>query len=157
MTLRTEKEQMAKRGKGKIKTGRTLDDAYIVLKDHFGVDMDYRRYKEIVYEVNKRIMEGVRQGEEFTLPYKLGSIRIKKQKINLNNLRIDFKHFNETGQKKKFLNEHTGGYYFFYKWDRTLTDIKNHFYYSFIPTRNNKKSLVKVLKSGEKGKRDYFE
>jgi hypothetical protein len=150
-------QRMGKRGKAKIKGGSTLEDAYSLLNEHFGVKIDHKRYKTIVYAVNKRIMEGVRNGEEFTMPYRLGSIRVKKQKVNLNNLRIDFKYFNETGIKKKYLNEHTGGYYFFYKWAKTLADVKNKYYYTFFPTRANKKSLVGLLKSGEMTKRDYYE
>ena len=145
------------RGKGKIRPGKNLADAYEILKDHFGTKIERKRFMKIAHAINKRIMEGIRNGEEFSMPYNAGTLRIKKYKVNYNNPRIDFNYYMKTGIKKKHLNEHSSGFYFGHKWDRNMANLANKFFYSFIPTRTNKKQLVSLVKSGTKGKRDYFE
>lgn len=145
-----------RRGKGRITADKGLTDAYDILKDHFGVDIPFAKFKEVSYAVNKKIMEELRNGRELTLPYRLGSLRIKKNKVNLNNLKVDFDYYNKTGKIKKHLNSHSDEFYFHYRWDRRTCDIVNYRYYSFVPTRENKRLLSALIKSGEKGKKDYF-
>lgn len=145
-----------KRGKGELKSDKTLTNAYKLFKEQYTNDLTEQEYRNIAKAINKRIVKGIRNGEEFSIPYKLGTLRIQKVKVNLNNPRIDFAEFNRTGRKTRHLNEHTGGYYFHHKWDKTTAIVKHKFFFSFIPTRNNKNLLKALLKSGEKTKRDYF-
>ena len=40
------------------------------------------------------------------------------------------------------MNEHTEGYWFRFKWDKSIANFRNKIAYSFVPTRNNKKKLI---------------
>jgi hypothetical protein len=94
--------------------------------------------------------EIISNGYFFKLPYRLGDIRIKKRKINLDNLKPDFGNFNKTELKNKHLNEHSGNYYVRFYWNKIIaTLVKNKSAYCFIPTRTNKRNLCHLIK--EKG------
>ena len=100
----------------------------------------------------------IEEGEFFNVPYRLGTIRIKKRKIDLNNLKPNFSLYNKTGVKTKFLNEHSGGYYCRFYWNKSSAIIKNKFAYSFIPTRWNKRYLAhQINEQGRLQINKYFE
>jgi len=143
----------------RIKGCKTLTDAYAEYKESAKGKfvISYSDYVKICYAANKKIVEHIQNGGYFKMPYNVGDLDIKKRKVNYNNLKIDFAEFNRTGKKIMLLNEHTDGWYFKYHWDKKLCNIKGNFFYSFIPTRANTRELVRLLKSGEKSKRDYLE
>jgi hypothetical protein len=69
--------------------------------------------------------------ETIKLPFKLGTLRIKKNKINYstNRLSIDWKTTLETGYKVLHLNEHRNGYRYRFYWNKKGANIKNITYY----------------------------
>lgn len=110
---------------------------------------DYRIFRDICEDANKELSNEILEGYFFTMPYRLGTIRIKKRKVDLNNLKPDFGLFNRSNEnyKNKHLNEHSGNYYVRYYWTKRVeTLIKNKSVYSFIPTRANKRELAKRIK-----------
>ena len=83
------------------------------------------------------------------MPYRLGTVRIKKRKIDINNLKPDFGLFNKSDEtyKNKHLNEHSNNYYVRYYWTKRVeTLIKNKSVYTYIPTRANKRELARRIK-----------
>lgn len=122
--------------------------------------IEYNLYRSICEDTNKLISDELLEGTFLNLPYRLGLIRIKKHKINYKNLKPDFGLFNSTeGElKNKHLNEHSGGYYCMFYWNKKSCVVKNKTYYCFIPTRTNKRRLAKNIK--EQGKElinSYYE
>lgn len=124
-------------------------------------NVDYKLYRSICEDANKLLAKDiVDEGLFFVMPYRLGTLRIKKHKINFNNLKFNFGLYNETdGEiKNKYLNEHSGGYYCLFYWNKQNCVVVNKTAYCFIPTRFNKRKLAAELK--EKGKElinSYFE
>ena len=137
---------------------RNLQDSYKEYKENEkGSIISYKEYTEIIYAANKKIANHILDGGFFKMPYSLGDLQIRRHKVNYNNLKIDFAEFNKTGKKIRMLNEHTDGWYFYFKWDKSLCNVPYRFFYSFIPTRTNSRTLTRLLKSGEKKKIDFFE
>jgi len=125
--------------------------------------VDYRLFRDICQDFNKMIFSLIlNEGYFFKMPYRLGTIRIKKRKVNVTskNLKVDFGLLNESGGKyvNKHLNEHSGGYYLKFHWNKVDMVIINKQFYSFIPTRINKRELARIVKeNGILQVNKYFE
>lgn len=126
-------------------------------------DLDYRIFRMICETFNKYLMDSIiDDGYFFKVPYRIGIIRIKKHKVNLDHLKKDYGLYNQSNgiYKNGHLNDHTGNMYVKYYWSKFYTDnmVKNKTYYSFIPTRTNKRRLASLLKeNGMAQINKYFE
>lgn len=143
--------------KKKIQNSLTLTQIYQYYKKDLDTEskynIEYKTFRAICKEYNQIMMSLIiDQGYFFKLPYKLGLIRIKKNKPNLNKTKLkpDFGLYikSEGKFKNKHLNEHTGGYYCRFYWSKINALIVNKGPYSFIPTRQNKRYMAKLLKEG---------
>lgn len=153
--------------KNKIQNSLTLTHIYqYYIKDideHSKYNIDYKVFRNICKDYNKLMMSLIiDQGYFFKLPYKLGLIRIKKNKPKLNKTKLkpDFGLYTSSGgkYKNKHLNEHTGGFYCRFYWSKINALIVNKGPYSFIPTRQNKRYMAKLLKeNGLSQVNKYFE
>ena len=151
------------KSKNKIQNSLTLKHSYLYyikdIEDNSKYNVDAKLYRNVCEDFNKLLTTAiVEEGEFFNVPYRLGTIRIKKRKIDLNNLKPNFSLYNQTGVKTKFLNEHSGGYYCRFYWNKAAVIVKNKFAYSFIPTRFNKRYLShKIKELGRTQINKYFE
>lgn len=149
--------------KNKIQGALTLKHSYIYYIKDIDKESKYyisaKLYRDICEDFNKLIMEDIiERGKFLHIPYRLGILRIKKRQVDLNNLKPNFKVFNEQDIKTKFLNEHSQGYYCRFYWNKGVdTIVRNKTAYSFIPTRFNKRYLAKVLKENKNQVNTYFE
>lgn len=155
---------MSHKSKNKIQNVLTLKQSYEYyikdLSESSKYHIEYNIYRSICEDANKMLIEELIDGFFFKMPYRLGILRIKKHKINFKNLKFNYPLYKESeGEiKNKFLNEHTGGYYCLFYWNKQECVVRNKTAYCFIPTRTNKRALAKQLK--EKGKElinNYFE
>lgn len=151
--------------KKKIQNVLTLTDIFKYHKDKFKdtkFELDYKKFRLICETFNKYIMTDIiDNGGFFRLPFRIGVIRIKKREVNLDHLKKDYGLFNksEGNYKNGHINEHTNNLYVRFHWSKFYTDnmIKNKTYYSFIPTRTNKRYLASLLKNdGMKQMNKYF-
>ncbi len=116
---------------------------------------DYRNMCYDFYKVRMTLL--LEEGGIFKLPWKLGELEIVKKKINIGDpksLPIDWP---ETQKLKKHvycLNEHSRGFRYSFHWNKTKMRIRNKYLYRLVLTRTNKRTLAKMIKSGEY---DYFE
>lgn len=141
----------------KIQNLLTLKHIYPFYKDKYTntkYDLDYKTFRKICETFNKYIMDDIiDEGFFFKVPYRVGIIRLKKHKVNLDHLKKNYGLYNSSEGKYKngHLNEHTGNMYVKYYWSKFYTDnmVRNKTYYSFIPTRTNKRRLAALLQ--EKG------
>ena len=101
-----------------------------------------KRYKEILssffYELSKAI---IYSKLEFKIPFGGGTIRVSKNPASVKFKKIDFAHFNKTGEKRFHLNRHTSGFYFFFFWNKTRSYWTNNRFYKFEVTRGNDKII----------------
>ena len=141
------------RGKNVIQNVLTLKHIYqYYIKDiskSSKYHQSYKVFRGICEDANKELSNEILEGYFFKMPYRLGTIRIKKRKIDINNLKPDFGLFNksEESYKNKHLNDHSDNYYVRYYWTKRVeTLIKNKSVYSYIPTRANKRELARRIK-----------
>lgn len=111
-------------------------------------NIDVKLYKQIINTFNELLISHlVEDGDWIDLPYRLGQLRIRKRKVNLEKLKCDFGLYQKTGIKARHLNEHTGEYYCRFYWNKSRCIVTNKSYYTFIPTRTNKRRLATCLKT----------
>lgn len=148
------------RGKNKIQNPYTYSHMYIDFKEEY---KDNKLYANIEYhdfvrlcnsfykEMSHRILH---KNSFFKLPFRLGTIQIIKKKVNLSrNMAIDWKKTVAYKKKIVHLNEHTNGYKYWFKWTKDKALFTNKTYYKLIFTRDNKRDLARLIKSGY----DYLE
>lgn len=147
------------RGPNKSQDPYTIPDMYKEYKEEYQNDkvynIEYKVFVNIVEEFYKRMMnEILLNGATFRMPYRLGLLRVLKRKMNFkNNLAIDWNTTNKTGKKIYHINDHTGGFKFFFRWDKTGVIFKHKSLYRLVMTRSHKRMLAKLIKGGQ----DYYE
>jgi hypothetical protein len=106
------------------------------------------------------MIEGLIEGLEVRLPL-IGEFSVVKKKRDLNKLKVNWKATNklwskdeECREKKQlvyYLNDHTRGFYYRFKWKKGI--VKNISVYSFLPVRSAKSKLSLAITEGNK---DYL-
>jgi hypothetical protein len=149
------------RGKNRIQNPYTLLDMY---KDYISsvdtgspYDVSCEEYMKICNLFYQALIDYLfLNNGKWVLPYNIGSMSVRKRKINVNKdeLSPDWKMTTEHGKMIYHLNEHSSGYMYRLNWEKWNHIQKNKGLYNFILTRTNKRRLAKLIKSG---KYDYFE
>lgn len=148
-----------KRGPNKVQNPDNLSDMY----DKYVEEMDkVGEYctDNIVFVrvISKFYKEAVKQillGKTLQFPFGEGRILIEKKKPNKykGNRYVDWEKTMQLGKRVYHLNEHSGGYNYFIRW-RSSKKVTNQKLYKFIPVRDFKRALAKLIKDK---KMDYFE
>ena len=149
---------------GRETIAKTLKDSYKFYTEDFSEQsaffVEYSVYKNICIDFNKMICKYIlEEAGEFELPYRMGTLRIKKTKMdysNKNYMRPDWKRTKELGRTVYHLNDHTGGFRYRWAWDKSSIRTVGKKLYSFTATRTNKRTLAALLKDEDKNI-DYFE
>lgn len=146
-------------------------------------DITRKKYVDVCHLINETISDKIiKESLEFKMPGRLGTLSIKKTKMEIhvkdgklkkNNLIPDWKRTWEYWKqeypdltreeinaiKGKLtiynMNEHTNGYIMKWKWDKSTCNIPNHTVYQFKPTKRNKLELANWINSEDK-ENDYY-
>lgn len=157
-------KEIKPRGKGKIGPTLGLRDSYKDFKKNedlgpiFSEHVDYKVYRKINEEYNKRIVKDILLNVgEYELPHRLGSIRIQKKKMRLEvgSMKVDWKASRKIGKRVYHLNDHRDNYRYKWYWKKSNAIVKNKKLYSFTASRENKRELARLLKTNNMI--DYFE
>lgn len=151
------------RGPNKIQNPYTIQDMYNEYVS--GVDkgspyeITYLVYKEITTCYFKKIVDHLFNGGNFRIPHRLGTLQIIKKRVYASSQvkyasSIDWEQTIKYGKKVIHLNEHSNGYKYLFMWDKAGANRLNISKYRFVPTRQLKRYLAKLIKSGKK---DYIE
>lgn len=149
------------RGKNRIKDPYTLTDLYegyikwVEQKELYTV----RRadFVKIISDFNNIVAQKLLAGQDFYMPAGMGRFRIVKSKNNspvTTVSAVDWLETNKIGKIVYFRNQHSNGYRYKLKWDVTGQGVKNGNKYYFVPCRNFKRTLAKIIKARET---DYFQ
>jgi len=122
----------------------TMVDSYETYTGKIEKKKYIRVLKDFFWEVSFAI---IRDKYTFIMP-RLGMIQIRRRKVNseTTNLRIDYKHYNATGEKRLLINTHSDGYYFKFKWKKPsgrANLFRNGGIYVFEPIRGEDKMIGK--------------
>jgi len=154
-----------------------IKNIYRYYKKHIDNPIEYKLFRKVWEQfVEKTLNVIILEGKDFVMPFRLGSIGIRKQKIivQLNEdgsidkrfLRPDWKATNELWEKDKVakenkqlvfhLNKHFGGFNCKWFWDKSTCSAPNQTIYSLVMTRANKRKLSQAIFDEELDV-DYFE
>lgn len=160
------------------------------MQANYGIKDIYKFYKSysnnpVSPDVFRRVWDGfiqkvtdgiILEGKDFTMPFRLGSVGIRKQKIivimkddgsiDKRYLRPDWKATKElwaqdpeAKERKQLvfhLNKHFGGYNCKWFWDKSTCSVQNQTAYSLSMTRENKRKLSVAI-FDEDVEVDYYE
>lgn len=147
-----------------VKITKATNDLYKFYKEKYGKNaLDEKLYKTLLYELNKNISDLIiRNSFEYRIPFKLGHLRIKKNKLKLKIIdgKIDplknlpdwsatWDYWHEIypdkshkeikkiiGKKRVYqLNKHTDGDIMRWYWDKRSANVVNQTYYKFRPVK----------------------
>jgi hypothetical protein len=160
-----------KRGPSKVKVDCGRMDMYrYYLKNNKRDRTDYSTYSKILNSFNKKVsMKIMEHAFDFPIPFRLGTLRIKKYKPSI---KIDkegnLKHkglspnwkatkelweVDKNAKKSKKIvfhtNDHSDGYNYKWHFSNYRSNCANRSVYSFIPTRTNKRILAQLIKNEE--------
>jgi len=145
------------RGKNKIANPDNLSDIYRGYIEDKEEESPYNIDQATFILINdlywKEAVDNVLHGETLHMPFGTGCILIEKKKAPAFRTSNRFIDWQATGKLVYHLNEHTNGYNYFIRWFKRGI-IKNKSKYRFIPTRDFRRTLAKLIKSKEM---DYFE
>lgn len=145
--------------------------------------LSLKKYKEVCYNFNMKLSEAIiKQSFEFRIPYKLGTLRIRKNKqkftiiegklkpkkkmIDWYNTRYVLwkrlypgKTLEELKKIKDkplvlFTNEHSNGEIMRWYWNKKYSRVINARFYQFRPVKQNRLNLSKHIKD-ENRENDY--
>lgn len=154
-----------------------IRDAYKFYKSYSENPLPYKLFTAVWEDFIDKVTSGiVEHGKDFTMPFRLGSVGIRKQKIKVKMnedgtidkryLRPDWKatkelwERDEEAKKNKqlvfHLNKHFGGYNAKWFWDKSTCSVKNQSAYSLTMTRDNKRKLARAI-FDEDLEVDYYE
>lgn len=179
---------MPKRGKQKVKNHFTVLVGYERYKENEAYPVSSKVYWSIHKEINTAILELLRrEAFTYTLPEKLGRLRIKKYKqrlkltedgqIEWRGANVDYKktwdywrskwpnltdeeilQIPPEGRTKIYhTNFHTGGYRYKYFWDKGAATFAGKNCMTFKPVRSASRGLAAFLSSLEAINVDYYE
>ena len=105
----------------KSKQSYTILDMYTTYQNE-SVEVPYSRFKRILDEFNKTILDSILEGSEsFKMPFGLGFVCIVKYRPKTytgKSLSKDYKSSKEEGKTIYHLNEHSNGYKYRLYWSK---------------------------------------
>lgn len=110
----------------KKKKGRHSEPVYKQVVHKFFIEV----FKKMIYE-----------NFIFMLPYGGGTISIKSYKPSIDEIKkgrkyINWKKTKEKGKKIYYLNKHSNGYSYYFKWDKSFVKFRNRKFYKFRATNS---------------------
>jgi hypothetical protein len=154
-----------------------IRDIYKSYKSYSDNPLDYKQFLRIWEKFAERTLDDIiLKGKDFVMPFRLGSLGIRKQKIRVKmnddgtidkrSLRPDWKATRELWERDEeaknnkqlvfHLNKHFGGYNCKWFWDKSTCSVHNQTAYSLTMTRGNKRKLSAAI-FDENIDVDYFE
>ena len=144
------------RGPNNIKDPYTMPDFYKAymeeVEEGSGYDVSYEVFRDICEEYYKGVMDHLFEGGLYILPYNTGELSIKGKrvkKLNYITMPVDWEQTNKIGKKVFHVNDHSNYYKYRFCWSKLYRHFKNKSNYRLVFTRDNKRRLAKIIKSGD--------
>lgn len=134
-------------------TGDFYEHYMSVIQKESAYDIDIATYRNILGDYMKYIMHRIIDcSEEIKLPGRFGRVYVVKKKpvkYTPAHCGVDYQATASVGKWVIFLNEHSNGYHYRFKWEKFRAYIRNITMYEMVMSRENKRTLAKRIKSGE--------
>lgn len=117
-----------------------VQDLYKHYKNTCDDPLSKQEWKSVLDELNKEFMRMIiEEGKNMKMPY-LGKLSIRKYKP-ISAKSLDFGHYNKTGEKIYFTNEHSDGFRARFHWSKMQCRIPGKAPYSVEITRKNSRAI----------------
>lgn len=148
------------------KTDVNIRSSYKSYKERVNTPVEEKQYLDISHRYIQFLIQKVLEGEEVTLPARLGTLFIQgvKKSLKFNRDGIPLLPPNWAATKRLWennpeakatkkivycLNEDTDGIVYKLHWSKNRVPIENKIYYNFILTRSNKRAIHQQIKEGK--------
>jgi hypothetical protein len=148
------------------KTNLNIRSSYKRYSKESEKPVELKPFVQIANGYMEFLMKKVVEGEEVTMPVKLGTLFIQgvKKKLSFNKDGVPLLPPNWSETKKLWernpdakatkkivycLNEETNGVVYKLHWSKNRVPIENKLYYNFILTRGNKRNIYQSIKQGK--------
>lgn len=148
------------------KTDINIRSSYKSYKERVDTPVEEKQYLDISHRYIQFLIQKVLEGEEVTLPARLGTLFIQgvKKSLKFNRDGIPLLPPNWAATKRLWennpeakatkkivycLNEDTDGIVYKLHWSKNRVPIENKIYYNFILTRSNKRAIHQQIKQGK--------
>jgi hypothetical protein len=114
--------------------------------------VDYHTFRDICEEFYKALMDYIFEGGLYILPYNVGELSIngkRVKKLTKYTMPIDWDNTNKLGKKVYHINDHSDYYKYRFTWSKINRHVKHKNDYKLVFTRDNKRRLAKIIKSGD--------
>lgn len=112
-------------------------------------EIPFTQYQDIINTFYKLLYKAtIETGYMYKFPLRTGELGIVKKKQRKENLgSINWKEWRETGELKRYKNNHTGGWYAKILWDKAVPKgiFPNKGLFWFRPSREYKTALMKAI------------
>jgi hypothetical protein len=148
------------------KTEINIRSSYKLYKKQVETSIEQKEFLQIANGYMEFLIQKVLEGEEITMPARLGTLFIQgvKKKLKYNRDGVPLLPPNWAATKKLWdsnpdakatkkivycLNEETDGVVYKLHWSKNRVPIENKLYYNFILTRANKRAIHQQIKQGK--------
>lgn len=143
----------------KVLKGYSLMQAYTFYRKKYEKDTNRvlkETYIDICQDFNKMLMqEAMTKPSGGKLPFSMGTIWVKKFRINWNTPPIDLGESKKQKKKVYHINHDSEEWCCRWKWTKRNNLMTNLIYYSFTPTRKNSRTLSAHFRK-DNNHRKYF-
>ena len=142
--------KVPQRGKSKYKVDISTKNVYSKYSEEHindGFELSKDDYNRICEKFIEKIKDKIiLDSDEWKMPYRLGSISIRKNKgiSSVTLPPIDWKTSREIGKIVRYLNHHTHGYVFRIYWNKKGNNIRNRGFYKFQAARKFTRAIKKA-------------
>jgi hypothetical protein len=142
-----------------VKEGYSLTQIYAFYKEKCVKNnekvLDKKLHRDVCKEFNKMVIQGALEGKIMKLPFFLGSIWVKKFKVDWSRPAVDFNATRKAGHTVYFTNEHSDNYNARWAWVKLNKITPNMRLYTFTAAKPNVRALARILFSPDGHKRFY--
>lgn len=149
--------------KYKISNSYGVNDYYSYYKKNNKNYIDRTLYGKIIEKINEEIINTLLKYKQYTLPYRLGKLEIRKKPVVLkyhngkliNNMVIDWNatlklwYEDKDAEKKKKLIKIPAKEIFIIHYNKAKAIYKNKCYYDYFPNRAFKQKLKTIILEGD--------
>ena len=144
------------RGKNRIQKPYVLKDIYKEyiqgVEEGSPYDIPYNLFVKLYEEFYKEVMDYIFEGGLYTFPHRMGDLSIlgkRPKELNKKTMSINWEATNKLGKIVRHTNDHSNYMKYVFHWSKKLCYVKNKSQYRLVLTRDNKRRLASVIKSGE--------
>lgn len=144
------------RGKNKVQDPYTIREIYqkhlAEVEEDSPYNIPYNTIVSIYKDFYEEVMQHIFEGGLYHLPHGMGELSVlgvRPKKFKKNVMSVDWASTLKAGKKIYHLNDHSNYIKYRFHWSKTRSRMANKSNYRLVMTRDHKRNLAKIIKSGD--------